>query len=428
MPTKNDLLDRRASIWEEAKKLNDDVEARDGQFTAEERATWDRLNSEMDALDERVERQVEIEKREASIREKTGGRDFAQQNPYPMDKFVRSFLANPSRSVELNVPESVKIPIFQNVDEIRAYRQRLEERADMAKGASGTGGAVVAEPIFVNLLEYLAEGSGIIGAGVTIITTSKGEQMTWPRVSSYGGANAEVTEAGSGDATEPTFTTAMTLDAYKYMQTVRVSRELIDDAMIDIGQFVLRAIAFNIMHGTAGAPGFGVRIAVGDGSGKPNGLVSASTLGATGATSVSGVPNLDNLIDLQYAVAEPYAMSPATKWVMKRSTAGTIRKFREGSGSGAYLWEPRTQVGQPDLLLGDPVVQDPFVAATATSAKSIVYGDLAKYIVRLVGSIRLERDDSVAFEQDQVSFKAVLRGDADLSHTAAVKHFVGGAS
>ena len=130
MPTKNDLLDRRASIWEEAKKLNDDVEARDGQFTAEERATWDRLNSEMDALDERVERQVEIEKREASIREKTGGRDFAQQNPYPMDKFVRSFLANPSRSVELNVPESVKIPIFQNVDEIRAYRQRLEERAD----------------------------------------------------------------------------------------------------------------------------------------------------------------------------------------------------------------------------------------------------------------------------------------------------------
>lgn len=419
MPTIQELLDRRASVWEEAKKLNDDVESRDGKYTAEEQTTWDRLNADIDGIDERIKRAEDLEQREASIREKTGGRNFGADDPYVLDKAIRSVADGSRKGFDISLPESSKIPVFQSRAQVQEW---VEKRADMAKGSSATGGAIVAEPVFVRLIEFLVEGSGLL-PNCTIVTTSKGEQMTWPKLSSYGVANSEVAEAGSGDATEPTFTTAMTLDAYKYMQTVLISRELFDDAMIDVGEFVLRAIAQNLIIGSAA---FGQRIVVGSGSSQPNGIVTATTTGVTGATSVSGVPDMDDLIDLQHSVTSPYAVNAS--WLMRRATAGVIRKFREGSGTGAYLWQPSHQKGQPDLLLGDPVVQDPYVAATATSAKSVLYGDLSKYIVRLVGNIRLERDDSVKFLEDQIAFKAVLRGDGDLSDTNATRNFVGGAS
>jgi HK97 family phage major capsid protein len=424
MPTIKDLLELRASSWEEMKALNDEVDKRDGKYTAEEKQKDERLQGEYDGLTERIERKQSLEKTEAEIRAKTGGRDVpgpdARTAP-SLDKQIRGLIGRPGAFVDFGMPEERQYPILNSAADARAWS---EQRADMAKGASATGGYIVAEPTFMNLVELLYEMSPLLSAGVTILTTSKGEQLTIPKVSSAGATNLEVAEAGSGDGTEPTFAAPARLDAYKYMQTVLVSNELIEDAMIDIGAFVLKQIAFNVSHGTASNPGFGSRIVVGSGSSQPNGIITASTVGVTGATSTVGVPTMDNLIDLQYSVAMPYAARGV--WLMKRATAGFVRKLKDSTNN--YIWQTSVQAGTPDTLLGDRVYQDPFVAGTGLSAKSVLYGDVSAYWVRLVGSLRLEMDTSVQFLTDQTAFKATLRGDGDLIDTNATRIFVGGAS
>ena len=52
-----------------------------------------------------------------------------------------------------------------------------------------------------------------------------------------------------------------------------------------------------------------------------------------------------------------------------------------------YLWQPSIQAGAPDTLLGKPVYTDPNVAAVATSAKSVAFGDFSAYFVRQVNGI-----------------------------------------
>ena len=85
-------------------------------------------------------------------------------------------------------------------------------------------------------------------------------------------------------------------------------------------------------------------------------------------------------------------------------------------------------LGSPDLLLGKPLVADPFMPANATGAKSIAFGDFSQFFVRIVGPVRFERSDDFLFGSDLVAFRALIRGDGTLvDQTGAVKLYQGNA-
>ena len=72
---------------------------------------------------------------------------------------------------------------------------------------------------------------------------------------------------------------------------------------------------------------------------------------------------------------------------------------------------------------------EPNIAATALSAKSVVFGDMAAYFVRIAGGVRFERSDEFAFQSDLVTFRAIVRGDGILAdQSGAVKHYIGNAA
>ena len=62
----------------------------------------------------------------------------------------------------------------------------------------------------------------------------------------------------------------------------------------------------------------------------------------------------DALISLLYALPAAYRNSGS--WVMNGTTLATVRKLKDAS-SGDYLWQPGLQAGQPETLLGRPVVE-----------------------------------------------------------------------
>jgi len=144
-------------------------------------------------------------------------------------------------------------------------------------------------------------------------------------------------------------------------------------------------------------------------------------------TGVSGAPSYANLVDLEYSVIAPYRQSRSCYWLAADKTIGGFRKITDTVGRP--IWEPSAVLGSPDLLLGKPLVADPFMPAQATSAKSVAFGDFSQYFVRLVGGVRFERSDDFAFGSDLVTFRAILRGDGTLvDRTGAIKVYVGASS
>jgi HK97 family phage major capsid protein len=211
------------------------------------------------------------------------------------------------------------------------------------------------------------------------------------------------------------------LDAYKYAMTVQVSTELVTDTSVDLLGYLA------MQSGRAVGNAFGTHAITGTGSSQPNGLATAATLGVTGGAGVAGAFTFDNLIDLFFSVIAPYRNSPSCAWLMRDAALATARKLKDTNGS--YLWTPAATVGAPDTILSKPVYTDPNVAAVALSARSVLFGDISQYFVRMVNGIRFERSDDFAFQNDLVTFRCILRADGDLvDTTGAVKYFIGNAA
>jgi HK97 family phage major capsid protein len=104
---------------------------------------------------------------------------------------------------------------------------------------------------------------------------------------------------------------------------------------------------------------------------------------------------------------------------MQDQTVGQLRTIVDTVGRP--IWEPSTVLGSPDLLLGKPLVADPFMPATALSGvTNIVFGDFAQFVIRLIGGVRFERSDDYAFNEDLVSFRALTRADGRLTDQYAL--------
>ena len=88
---------------------------------------------------------------------------------------------------------------------------------------------------------------------------------------------------------------------------------------------------------------------------------------------------------------------------------------------GQYIWQPGIAAGRPDSILGRPVVADDAMAAQASLAKSIVFGDISKaYTARMVNALDVARSDEYAFDTDLVTWRFVARFDGALVDEKAV--------
>lgn len=394
------LLEQRANTWNAAKELLDNAANEKRELTAEEEVSYGRMTSDIEALRSRADKLVEDERNakaaEESLRSLVGP---ASTDTYKENDELRSFLAGERRSLDL-------IPT------------REEARA-LSKGSATAGGNTVPTSFYGQLWEHLIEEATLISGGAQVLTTTSGENIEIPVTTSHGAA-AAVAEGGTLAGSDPAFAKRV-LGAWKFGQIITVSSELVDDAGFDLEGYLARAVGRNL--GNA----FGAKLITGAGTTEPTGITVSSTLGVTGGASVVGVPTLDNLIDLFYSVTSPYRNQSSAKWLMKDSTAGAVRKIK--GSDGQYIWQPSVIEGQPDRLLNKAILTDPNVAGTGLAAKSVLFGDLSAYVVRVVNGVRFERSNDFAFGTDQVAFRAILRGDGLLvDQTGAVKHYIGNAA
>lgn len=411
------LRDRRLNVWEEAKKLAEDAAEENRSFSAEEQGKWDALNEELDKLDARIKSVLDTEKRakdaDAAFDHVTSRKPdrapaahHAGSDGRDMNAEVRAFLKG-----EPGQPRAME---FTHNPALGAINYRT------LQSNTGTPTSIVPTDFYDQLIAHLIEVSGVMQTGPTVLNTAGGENLQIPKTTGHTTA-ASASQAGTLPSADPAFAMA-TLSAYKYGDLIYVARELLDDSGVDlIGYLAMSA-------GRALGNKFGSDLVTGTGTSQPTGFMTSATIGITGTTTgKGGAAQYADLVDLEYSVIAPYRQSRSCYWIAADKTIGGFRKIVDSNGRP--IWEPSMVLGSPDLLLGKPLVADPFMPAVATGAQSVAFGDFSQFFVRLVGGVRFERSDDFLFSQDLVAFRAVLRGDGVLvDQTGAIKTYKGPAT
>jgi HK97 family phage major capsid protein len=80
------------------------------------------------------------------------------------------------------------------------------------------------------------------------------------------------------------------------------------------------------------------------------------------------------LITVMYSL--PAAYRGRGTWLMNGTTLAAIRKFKDGT-TGNYLWQPAYIAGQPETILGRPVIEVPDMDSIGSGTTPIAFGDIA---------------------------------------------------
>ena len=108
--------------------------------------------------------------------------------------------------------------------------------------------------------------------------------------------------------------------------------------------------------------------------------------------------------------------------MMNDSTAKLIRKLKDGDSQ--YLWQPGLQAGQPDVLLGRPVVVSSAMPAATTGLKSVVFGDLSYYTIADRANTAVQRLNELYAANGQIGFRAFKRTEGKVTLSSAIKHLI----
>ncbi len=203
------------------------------------------------------------------------------------------------------------------------------------------------------------------------------------------------------------------------------SQAMLDDAAFDVEAWLASEIA------TEFARAEGAAFVSGNGTNRPKGFLAHPT--ATTADGVRAFGTLqflatgvaggfpasnpqDKLIDLVQSLRSPYRQGAV--FVMNSATASAIRKFK--TDDGAFLWQPGLVSGQPDSLLGYPVVEAEDMPDLAANSLSIAFGNFrAGYLIAERSETQILRDPFT--NKPFVHFYATKRVGGQVMNSEAIK-------
>ena len=387
-----DLREERASAFEQMKSISEGAEAEGRDFTAEESQEYQRHSESFDSLSARVDR---LEREE-------GIAPLLSRQVAVEDVEVRT-----ADESERSGPVVRRTATPEYEAAFRAYAQGdTEARAALQVGTDSEGGYTVPDAFLAILRESERE-FGVISQAATHFSTAENGQVKIPSIATYG-TSALTAEEAAFTQSEDTFG-ELVMDSYKYGRIIKISDELVTDSAFDVLGMVARLAGQSLSIAT------GAAYAVGTGTSQPNGLFTAASTGKT-AAAVAAI-TADELIDLYHSVLSPYRSN--STWVMNDSTAVLVRKLKDGNSQ--YLWQPGLQAGQPDVLLGRPVLIEPNAPTAAAAADSVAFGDVSKYWIRDVEGVTVKVLDELYAATGQIGFRVHMRTDGDLTDTNAVK-------
>lgn len=390
-------IEARQSAWHAAKALLDAAAAEKRELSGEEEQSYARIMADMDVRADRIKDLQAAEQRAAEI-------DAAVESAPELRAEVRPF-ETPMTDADI-LRKMVS-------GEIRKH----EFTRALSVAGSTTGSKLVPQGFYDQIIENLQyTGPWPLKGGYTTLNTEMGNTIKIPTETARPTGTATA-EAATFAVSDPTYS-ELSLSSFKFGTLVVASSELLADSGINLEQFLAKQIG--VALGTA----VNSVLATGTGTVQPNGIVNGAGSAVTGGTPAASGPTFDNLIDLVHTVDSLYASRPSTAFQMRRASIGLVRKLKDTAGN--YIYTPASGLGSPDTLLGYALIENPYVAAAAVGAKSVIFGAMDYFYVRQVGGIEIVRSDEAYFTSDQVAWRATVRIDSGLGNSSAVQYYKGG--
>lgn len=383
--TVKELIEKRAKAWEAAKNFVDTHEDKNGNLSAEDSATYTKMEAEIEELTNSIDRQQRAERREQEFSKPVNspitGKPYKDE-PAGEEKTGRA--SDEYRKAMLNAMRSN----FRQVSNV------------LQEGVDSDGGYLVPVEYDKRLIDVLNE-ENIMRTLGTKITTSGEHKIN---IAATKPAAAWIEEGGTLSFGDATFD-QIYLDAFKLHVAIKVTEELLYDSAFNLENYIITEFGKALANAEEDA------FLNGDGKGKPLGIF-AKTGGGQSAGTLTAALKSDDLIDLVYSLKRPYRKNAS--FILNDATLAQVKKLKDNNGQ--YLWQPSYQAGEPDRILGYTVRTSAYAPTDA-----IAFGDYRYYNIGDRGSRSFKQLNELFAGNGMIGFVAKERVDGKLVLPEAVK-------
>ena len=380
-----ELTEKRAKAWETAKAFLDAKRNADGFVSAEDAATYEKMEADVQNLTTEIERLA----RQQAIDDK-----LAQATSKPITM-------QPNAQMETERAKPFRERTEYKNAMIDALRTNFRKISDvLQEGVDADGGYLVPVEYDNRLIEVLKE-ENIMRGLATRITTSGEHKIN---IAATTPAALWVEEGGALTFGDATFDQKF-VDSHKLHVAIKVTEELLYDSAFDLEKYIITQFGKALANAEEDA------FLNGDGKGKPYGIFDAAT-GGERAGTLSADIKADDIFDLIYKLKRPYRKGAS--FIMNDKTIAQIRKLKDNNGQ--FLWQPSLVAGEPDQIAGYTVRTSAYAPENA-----IAFGDYSYYNIADRGARSFKTLNELFAGNGMVGFVAKERVDGLLLLPEAVQ-------
>lgn len=355
-------LAQRAKLLKESRAILDKAEEEKREMTGEEEGSYEKIYAEAEGLTKSIE---------------------AYRKQAEAERALAETVVPETRETTEAKPEEAVRKTFDNFlrNGVIGGEGEAELRA-MQLGDAAQAGYLVSPEEFVKQLIQTVNDMTFMRGVSTIKTLNGAHSLGFPTLNTKLSNSQWGSEIQSPD--QNNITVGKRALKANYMSTLAIiSRPLLAQSSGWAGDIVINDIARSRSETEEQA------FMTGDGVAQPLGVFVASTDGISTARDVStgSATNItfDGLKDAKYNQKSQYWA--AMKWLFGRTAMKNISKLKDGNGQ--YLWQMSNQAGEPDRLLGLPIMMSEFVPSTFTASQYVgMLADFSHYWI--VDSLQLQ--------------------------------------
>ena len=378
-----ELIAKRAKVWEEAKAFVESHQKDTGTLSAEDTAAYEKMEAEITDLTAAIDRERRAEEREAEL-----------NRPVNTPLTAKPYKAEGGEEKTGRASDEYRKGMLQ------ALRSNFRQISNvLQEGVDSDGGYLVPEEYDRRLIDVLDEENIMRSLG-TKITTSGEHKIN---IAATKPAASWIEEGGQLTFGDATFDQII-LDAYKLHVAIKVTEELLYDNAFGLENYIITQFGKALANAEEDA------FLNGDGNGKPTGLFHASK-GGNLANTIEKIAS-DDLISLVYALKRPYRKRAS--FILNDKTLSSIRTLKDNNG--AYIWQPSYQAGEPDRLLGYALHTSAYAPTDAIS-----FGDYSYYNIGDRGTRSFAELKELFAGNGMIGFVAKERVDGKLVLPEAVQ-------
>lgn len=378
-----DLFEKKASLVAEARGIVNAAEQAGKPMSQEDNNRFDALMSEVNSISADIEKRERLAKVEAGLNASTGvisGRDSGNGNKgSDTEKRAAAFVKYIAHG-----------PQTLNGEEFRA----------LAAGSDSTGGAFLAPDQMVNAVIKAIDNESVVYPNASKFTLQGAKSLGAPVITANPADSDWTTEvqATSLDTTMATSRRELTPNTLTKM--IKVSEKLLKNA-VNAEQIVVDRMSYVLGQTYEKA------FVAGSGSSQPLGLFTASASGVTtgrdmSTGNTSTAITFDGLMNAKYSLKGGYLRN--AKWIFHRDAVSMIAKIKDTAGQ--YVWQQSLRDGQPDSLLGMPVLISEYAPNTFTTGLYVgILGDLSYYWIAELPGFGVTRLNELYAGTNEVGFK-----------------------